>query len=113
MQIINQSKNSVLAQDAVVADTPFARIRGLLGRKELKSGEALIIKPCNSVHTFFMRFTIDVLFLDKNNRVVKTLPALKPFRISPICFKAYLTVECPSGAINTSRTQPGDTLAII
>lgn len=113
MRIINQTKNSVLAQNAGLADTPFGRIRGLLGRKELKSGEALIIKPGNSVHTFFMRFAIDVLFLDKNNRVIKALPALKPFRLSPLCFKAYLTIELAEGVISTSHTEPGDIINII
>jgi uncharacterized membrane protein (UPF0127 family) len=113
MQIINRSRNAILAQNAALADTPFTRIRGLLGKKELKPGEGLIISPCNSVHSFFMRFTIDVLFLDKEWRVIKTLPNFKPFRLSPIYFRAHLAIELPSGTVDSTHTHPGDTLALI
>ncbi|MCX5706994.1 MAG: DUF192 domain-containing protein [Candidatus Omnitrophica bacterium] len=73
MRIINQARNTILADQVIVADNPFTRMKGLFGRDEFKKGEALIIKPCNSVHTLFMPFSIDVLFVDKNNQVVKIL----------------------------------------
>jgi uncharacterized membrane protein (UPF0127 family) len=113
MKILNRSKNTFLAQDARIADSFFARMFGLLGKKELKSGEALIIKPCNSVHTFFMHFTIDVLFVDKDLRVVKSISAIKPFRLSAIYPKADLAIELPSGSIDSTRTAISDQIEFV
>ena len=111
--LINQTKNTILAEDIYFADTPFKRLKGLLGRKNLNRGEALIIKPCNSIHTFFMRFPIDVLFLDRNNQAVQIIPSLKPFRLTRIYFKANLVIELPSGTINATNTHIGDRLQIL
>ncbi len=110
MRLINQTKNAILSEDLSVANTPFARIKGLLGKKSLGHGQALLIKPCNSIHTFFMNFPIDVIFIDKNNRVVKTISSLKPYRLSAIYFKAYSVIELPVGVIQSTDTHPGDTL---
>lgn len=112
MKIINKTKNTFLAGEVALADTPFKRIKGLLGRKEFRHGQALIIKPCNSIHTFFMRFSIDVLFLDNDNKVVATISCLKPFRFSPIYFNANLTVELPAGTIERTFTEKGDTIQL-
>jgi uncharacterized membrane protein (UPF0127 family) len=113
MKIINQAKNTVLAEKAVLADTVFKRIKGLLGRDDFGLGEALIIKPCNSIHTFFMRFSIDVLFVDNNNRIIKTIISLQPFRLTPIYFNAAFAIELPVGAIQASSTQAGDIISLI
>jgi len=112
MKIINKTKNTVLAEDAVVADTVFRRLKGLLGRKDFIKGEALIIKPCNSIHTFFMCFPIDVLFVDKDNIVIKALSSVKPFRFTNIYFNASLTIELPAGALESSSTQERDILIL-
>lgn len=108
MAIVNLSKKYNLATKVVVANSFFKRLKGLLGRKFLNEGEALIIMPSNSIHTFFMRFPIDVLFIDKNNKIVKLIPSLKPFRFTPICFKSAYIVELPSGKIRSSNTSLGD-----
>ncbi|MCX5712493.1 MAG: DUF192 domain-containing protein [Candidatus Omnitrophica bacterium] len=108
MKVINETRNLVLADDAQLANTPILRIRGLLGKKELPKNQALIIKPCNSIHTFFMRFAIDCLFLDKDNCVVRFIPAIKPFRVSPIIFRAKTIVEFSAGAINPASISVGD-----
>jgi uncharacterized membrane protein (UPF0127 family) len=113
MKIINKTKNTVLAEDAVAADTVFSRLKGLLGRKAFIKGEALIITPCNSIHTFFMRFPIDVLFVDKNNKIVKVLAQLSPFRFSKLYWKSKTVVELPSGKINSTQTQYGDSLQLL
>lgn len=113
MKIINITKNTVISEDAVLADVPFKRMKGLLGKKYLGKSEALILKPCNSVHTFFMRFPIDVLFLDKNNRVVKAINSLKPFRVTPIYFTATLAIELPIGTIQGTSTRQDDILQLI
>lgn len=112
MRIINKTKNTILAEDVVVASTPFKRIKGLLGEKELKKNQALLIRPCNSIHTFFMRFPIDVLFVDKENRVIKAISYLEPFRLTYIYFNASFAIELPAGTIQPNFTQEGDTLLL-
>ncbi|MFA4842844.1 MAG: DUF192 domain-containing protein [Candidatus Omnitrophota bacterium] len=112
MKIINLTKNTLLADTAALASTPLKRFIGLLGRRAFLPGEALVLKPCNSIHTFFMRFPIDVLFLDKNGFVLKGIANLKPFRLTAIYFGAKLAIELPSGTIQESLTQPKDKLVI-
>ncbi|MFH1397215.1 MAG: DUF192 domain-containing protein [Candidatus Omnitrophota bacterium] len=112
MKITNQTKNTVLADNVVVADTFFKRGLGLLGRKEFKPGLALILDPCNSIHTFFMRFSIDILFVDKNKRVIKAISNLKPFRITPVYFSSAIAIELPAGTIQLSSTSQNDTLKL-
>jgi uncharacterized membrane protein (UPF0127 family) len=112
MKIINQTKNSVLAQDVEIADTLAKRMKGLLGRRDFKTGQALVIKPCNSIHMFFMKFPIDALFVGKNNRVVGAISDIKPFQISPIYFNARFVIELPAGTIQSSATQQGDILSL-
>jgi uncharacterized membrane protein (UPF0127 family) len=112
MKIINKTKNTVLAENVILADTALKRLRGLLHRGQLDPGEALVLRPCNSVHMFFMRFAIDVLFVDKQNRVVKTITRLKPFRISAIYWRSSFAVELPAGTIQATSTMPGDCLEI-
>jgi uncharacterized membrane protein (UPF0127 family) len=112
MKIINRTKNTVLAENITVADTFFKRIRGLLGEKEFPKGCALILKPGNSIHTFFMRFPIDVLFMDKDNRVVKAISHLNPFCLTKIYFRATWVIELPADTIQATSTQKGDTFLI-
>lgn len=112
MKIINKTSSAVLAEDVVVADTPFKRMKGLLWRKEFSKGQALILEPCNSIHTFFMRFAIDVLFVDKDNRVVKVVSNIRPFRLSGIYFNAAFAIELPNGTILSTSTKENDTLLL-
>jgi len=112
MRIINTTRNTVLANEVAIADTALGRMKGLLGRKSLQAGRALVINPCNSIHTLFMRFSIDVLFLDKDSRVVKSVSFIKPFRFSPIYFSACMVIEFPAGTIQATRTQEGDIISI-
>ncbi len=110
MKIANETKHTILANDVIIADTFLKRIKGLLGKKSIRQDEALILRPCNCVHTFFMRFTIGCLFVDKNKKVVKLISHLKPFRITPTCFPSSLVIELSPEAIESSATQEGDTL---
>ena len=112
MKIINETKEIVLAESAILADTPFKRIKGLLGRKFLEDKEALIIKPCNSIHTFFMNFPIDVLFVDKKNKIIKIITGLKPFRLSPIYILSSYVVEFPVGVVSANTAVVGDAISI-
>lgn len=112
MKIINLSKNTVLAEDAAVADTFLSRIKGLLGRKNLQAGEALVIRPCNSIHTLFMQFPIDVLFVDKSCRIIKAAASLKPYRLTAIYFLARFVIELPAGIIQSTSAQEGDLISL-
>jgi hypothetical protein len=112
VKIINQTRNAILAQDAFVADTFLKRICGLLGKKKLSPGQALILTPGNSIHTCFMRFPIDVLFIDKNNRILHSMADLLPFRFSPLFFKSRWIVELPAGTIRSTSTNTGDKLSL-
>lgn len=111
MRLINQSKDTVLAEEIIFADNPLARIKGLLGRKDFPAGQALIIRACNSIHTFFMRFPIDVLFVGQDNRVIHSICGLKPFRLTRIYFQASYVVELPGGTLDNSQTKVGDLLS--
>ncbi|MBP9674225.1 MAG: DUF192 domain-containing protein [Bacteriovoracaceae bacterium] len=79
------------------ADTFFARLVGLMGQKKTSTG--LLLEPCQSIHTCFMLFPLDVIFLDANNRVVKVIYHLKPWRFTLFYFKAKKVVEFPIGII--------------
>jgi uncharacterized membrane protein (UPF0127 family) len=83
-----------------------------MGRRGLAEGEALIIQPCNGVVCFFMRFTIDVLFVDGDGRVVHMVPRMKPWRTSSIVRESRFVVELPEGTIEDTGTEVGDTIAI-
>lgn len=112
MKIINKTKNVALAEDAMTADTLFKRMKGLLGRKEFKPGQALILKPCDSIHTFFMRFPIDALFVNRDNTVIKTYSNLKPWSLSGIFFDAAFCAELPSGTLTLTKTCLADQIEI-
>ena len=108
MKITNQNKNTVLAENARLADTVLTRLTGLLNRSSLNPDEGLVITQCRSIHMFFMKFAIDVVFVDKTDRVVGLVERIKPFRMSPYFLKAACAVELPAGRIAESRTEKGD-----
>lgn len=108
----NATRSTVIAHQAHVADTFFSRMAGLLGRRSLPKKEALIITRCQSIHMFFMRFAIDAIFVDRNNQVVGLVQGIKPFRLSPIFFRASFVVELPEGSIVQSNTSLGDKIEI-
>lgn len=111
-RVINLTKNTVVAQDVRIADGLFSRMRGLLGRKSLNPQEGLILRPCNSIHTFFMRFSIDVVFLDRFDLVIKIYNSLPAWRLSGTFFRSAMCLELPAGALTQSRTQEGDRLQV-
>ena len=107
MKIVNLTKNTVLAENATVAKSLASRLKGLLGRTYLPKGEGLIILDCGSIHTFFMGFAIDVLFLNREHKVVKARKNIPPFRLLDCPFKGNITIELPAGTIDGSSTQIG------
>jgi uncharacterized membrane protein (UPF0127 family) len=110
-RVTNVTKGKLLADRAEEAKSFASRFLGLMGKKELPFGAGLHIVPCNSIHTFFMRIPIDALFLDKELKVVKLLPAMVPWRVSSLYFGAHSVLELPSGTSHASGTAEGDQLA--
>ncbi|NLW90415.1 MAG: DUF192 domain-containing protein [Syntrophomonadaceae bacterium] len=110
--IINLDTGFTLADTAVRAASFFKRLHGLLGKKGMLQGEALVLTPCSAVHCIGMRFVIDVVFLDRSGRVVHTIESMKPGSIGPVIKNAYCAIELPEGQIERSKTKLGDTLRI-
>jgi len=107
----NLSRNTEIADCIELADRGPRRRKGLLGRAGLSTGEGLWIVPCEAVHTFGMRFAIDLVYLDRRNRVVKTRSCVRPGRLSA-CLSAHSVVELPSGTVLHTRTARGDKLEL-
>jgi len=112
LKILNLTRNAILAEKAIIADSFFRRLQGLLGQDSLASGAGLILKPCDSIHTFFMNFPIDVVFLDRYDLAIKVYHSLPPWRMSGTFFRSALCLELPAGSLLQSRTQEGDRLQI-
>ncbi len=79
---VERESGGVVCPRCVVADSPRMRMKGLLGRKTLPAGEGILIRPAGSIHTFFMRFAIDTVFLDRDLRVLGVAHDLRPWRIA-------------------------------
>ena len=103
----NLTRDTEIGSRIEVADTAARRNKGLLGRSGLNPGEGLWIVPCEAVHTFAMKFAIDLLYLDKAQRVVKVRHAVRPGRISG-ALRAHSVIELPAGTLAATQTQRGD-----
>lgn len=107
----NVTRDSVIGDRIRIADTSLTRLFGLLSRSGLDAGEGLWIQPSSGVHTFFMRFPIDVVGLDRNRKVVKLWQNLVPYRVTSIQTKIRTVIELPPGHIAKTRTELGDNLS--
>ncbi len=113
MKILNKTRNTFLAESASRADGFIARIKGLLGRSGLKSGEGLLIPRCRCIHMFFMRFAIDAVFVGQDGCVVSIVENIPPQRISPYFTKADYVVELPAGTVSRTGSRFGDKILVI
>jgi uncharacterized protein len=104
---VTRSDGVVVCEECLVAATPFTRLRGLLGRKSLPSGQGILLRPAGSVHTFFMRFAIDVVFLDDELRVVAIAADLRPWRAAGKR-GARAVLELPAGECARRGLAVGD-----
>jgi hypothetical protein len=111
LRVLNVTRGTVLATRLEAARTGPTRRKGLLGREGLLPGEGLWIVPCESVHTFFMRFPIDLVYLDRKNSIRKVRSAVGPWRASA-CLAAHSILELPAGTVRETRTERGDTVEI-
>lgn len=108
-QVVNLTRGTVLVERLEIAGTGGSRSKGLLGREVLLPGAGLWITPCESVHTFFMRFAIDLVYLDRKLCVKKVRRNVGPWRMSA-CLSAHSVLELPVGVVVASHTEPGDTV---
>lgn len=107
----DRATGRTIAARVLKADTAETRTRGLLGRTSMDAGEGLWIVPCPMIHTFFMKFPIDVVFLNRRLEVVRVIENLKPWRLSPWVLRAHSALELAGGALKGSLKK-GDALAI-
>ena len=113
MSLVNRRNGSVLAERVESAISLRARLRGLLGRTSLPEGAALVIEPCTSIHTFFMRFAIDVAFVAGDGNVLRAFSGLRPWRATRVYLVAALVVELPAGTLQRTQTREGDGLDFV
>ena len=113
-QIINLNNNSILADNIKVASTFWGRLKGLMFKPGLAKGECLIIRPCNMIHTFGMRFPLDVVFVAERGEaayeVVHITENIKPNRVGTLVRAAGCVLELPAGTVKNSGTEVGDRL---
>lgn len=112
LMVRNLTRNTLLATSAELANRGAARRKGLLGRDGLAEGEGLWIVPCEAVHTFGMRFPIDLVYLSRKRRVKKVRKAVPAWRISA-CLTAQSVLELPAGTIASTQTRCGDQIEIV
>jgi uncharacterized protein len=111
LRIRNSTRETEIGSAIEIADTAARRNKGLLGRTGLEPGEGLWIVPCEAVHTFAMKIPLDLIYLDRNRRVVKVRGHVRPGRVSG-ALRAHSVIELPSGAIAASLTRRGDILEL-
>ncbi|MFA7297136.1 MAG: DUF192 domain-containing protein [Dehalococcoidia bacterium] len=110
VRIENDRTGAVLGERVRLADRAWPRMRGYLGSPAPQDGEGLLLRPCNGVHMFGMRYALDVVFVSRNGSVVRTYEALAPGRAVPWVRHAHEAIELPPGTIAATETQPGDRL---
>lgn len=110
--VFNKTRESFVSLGVRAADTHLARLKGLLGRLRLKPDEGLWVIPSQGVHTIGLLFSIDLIYLDPDNRVIHLSESLGSFRIAPIRAKCSSVLELPTRTIYASQTQVGDELLI-
>jgi uncharacterized membrane protein (UPF0127 family) len=107
--VLSRAGGDAICERCTVAGTAIRRARGLLGRRELPSGEGLLLRPASSIHTLFMRFPIDVVFLDRDLAVRKVVPEVRPWRLA-FGLGSRAVLELPAGECARRGIAQGDRL---
>jgi len=110
VRITNRTRGTIVGESVEIANTSLTRLWGLLGRAGLNAGGGLWIKPSSGVHTFGMKFSIDVVGLDKDLRVVKIWPDVVPYRVTSVSLRVSSVIELAAGRIRACSLQVGDRL---
>lgn len=100
--------DQIIVERCAFSSSLSFRCKGLLGRSSLGANEAIWLKPCNSIHMFFMKFPIDAVFLDRDNRILKIYRSFSPWKMTPIIWKAHSVLELAAG--KAQLLQPGAVL---
>lgn len=112
--MVNATRGTTVASRPEIATSFLARGRGLMFRTSFEDGQAMIINPCSSIHMFFMRVPLDVLYLDSDHTVVRAQAGIKPWRVGPLHTRnAVYVIELPTGTISRSNTEVGDRIQIL
>lgn len=109
---IFNEKNQVLFKNAVMTTNFFDRLIGLVGKSKIEEDQALCIKPCNSIHMLFMRFSIDVIFIDSSSKVIGLIEDFKPWRVSGLVKNSKAVIEMPCHSIKKKQIKLNDTIII-
>jgi uncharacterized protein len=110
VRVRNLTRGSTVARRAELAAPPLRRLVGLMGRGTWVASDGLLIRPCNAIHTLFMRMPIDVVFASREGIVLDLAPARRPWRLGPVVLRAVWVLELPVGAIAASSTRFDDRL---
>lgn len=110
--IYNHTERNIVCHEVETAFTFVARFKGLMLKENIDVTKGLLLAPCNSVHMFFMRFPIDVVFIDRYYKVVGIELALKPWRMSKVYKAAWYALELPAGRAKDSGVSVGDVLEL-
>ena len=112
MRLVNKTTGKTLISRLEVAGTFWSRNKGLLGRKHLSSDQALLIPRCNAIHTFFMKFPIDLVFVNRKMVVTKTMTRVKPGRVVLPVWRAWSVIECCEGFLTENPVRVGEELHV-
>ncbi len=110
LKVFNHLRSILLVEELILALDPWRRLRGLLGRPPLEPSQGILIRPCKGVHTCFMGYAIDVIFLDRRGCVVALRADLRPWRLTALIGEAYCVLELPAGRAAATHTAPGEIL---
>lgn len=103
--------DKIISKDILIAETLVDRLIGLMFREKLVGADGLLLNPCRSIHTFFMRYNLDIVFLNSDNKIIKIIRDIKPWRMTWIYFRANKTLELPSGKL-PFELKEGDVLEV-
>jgi uncharacterized membrane protein (UPF0127 family) len=112
LQVDNLTRSQVLVTHGRVAVNPWTRLKGLIGVRDLPVGDGLLIKPCNGIHCMFMSIPIDVLYMDRDDRIVALDVAMAPWHMGHIHGRSAYVIELPAGTVAATATAVGDQLAV-
>ena len=110
--VLKNSLGEIVSHKMLIANSVMSRMKGLMFSFELPDCDSLLLAPCNSIHTFFMLYKIDVIFLDKNFKVIKVIYDLSPWRVTWFYFKAHQVLEMKAGTMKKD-IKAGDVLEAI
>jgi uncharacterized protein len=110
VRVVNRTRGVVLAEQAELANNIWTRFWGLMGRRELPPGSGLVLEPGGGIHMWFMRIPLDVIHVDKQDRVTHILRGIKPWRFGPLFVGDKFAIELPVGA--AEGTTVGDQIDV-